>query len=75
MTKTKNPPKSATLTEALRWHLKNSETSTYEISRQIGIHHASLYRFSGSQRGLSDDTTDNLAKYLKLKLVRARNSP
>ena len=69
-TKAKNPPKTATLTEALRWYLKNSETSTHEISRQIGIHHASLYRFEAGTRGLSDETTDNLAQYLKLRLVR-----
>ena len=70
MSKAKNPPKTATLNEALRWYLKNSETSTHEISRQIGIHHASLYRFLASTRGLSDDTTDNLAKYLRLRLIR-----
>ena len=70
MSKSKSPPKTATLNEALRWYLKNSETSTHEISRQIGIHHASLYRFLGATRGLSDDTTDRLAKYLKLRLVR-----
>ena len=72
MSKIKNPPRSATLTEALRWHLKNCGTTPLEVSRQIGIHHASLYRFLGATRGLSDDTTDRLAKYLKLRLVRDR---
>ncbi|MCH8852605.1 MAG: helix-turn-helix transcriptional regulator [Planctomycetes bacterium] len=70
MSKSKNPPRSATLTEALRWHLKNCGTTPVEVSRQIGIHHASLYRFLGATRGLSDDTTDKLAKYLRLRLVR-----
>ena len=70
MSKTKNPPKTVTLNEALRWYLKNSETSTHEISRQIGISHASLYRFLDGSHGLLGDTMDRLAKYLKLRLVR-----
>jgi len=72
MSKTKNLPKTATLNEALRWYLKNSETSTYEISRQIGISHASLYRFLDGSHGLLGGTMDRLAKYLKLRLVRDR---
>ena len=72
MSKTKNPPKTATLNEALRWYLKNSETSTHEISRQIGISHASLYRFLGGSHGLLGDTMDRLAKCLKVRLVRDR---
>ncbi len=72
MSKTMNPPRSATLTEQLRWHLKNCEATPHEISRQIGIHHASLYRFLSAKRGLSDSTTDRLAKCLKLRLVRDR---
>ena len=70
MSKTKNPPKTATLNEALRWYLKNSETSTHEISRQIEISHASLYKFTAGTHGLLGDTMDRLAKYLKLRLVR-----
>ncbi len=71
MTKTKatNPPKSATLTEQLRWHLKNCGTTPVEVSRQTGIHHSTLYRFLGEQRGLGHDAQDKLAKYLKLRLV------
>ncbi len=72
MSKSKNPPRSATLTEALRWHLKNCGTTPVEVSRQIGIHHASIYRFLSATRGLSDDTTDRLARYLGLRLVRDR---
>ena len=70
MSKTKHPPQSATLNEALRWYLKNSETSTHEISRQIEISHASLYKFTAGTHGLLGDTMDRLAKYLKLRLVR-----
>ena len=72
MSKTKNPPRSATLTEQLRWYLKNCGTTPHEVSQRIGIHHASLYRFLGATRGLSNDTTDRLAKYLKLRLVREK---
>lgn len=72
MSKSKNPPKTSTLTEQLRWYLKNAEATPHEISQQIGIHHASLYRFLGATRGLSDDTTDRLAKYLRLRLVREK---
>ena len=70
MSKQTRPPKNAELTAQLRWFLKNCEATPHEISKQIGIHHASLYRFLGATRGLSDDTTDRLAKYLKLRLVR-----
>ena len=70
MSKTKNPPKAATLTEQLRWYLRHADATPVEISRQIGIDHGSLYRFLGETRGLSDDTTDRLAKHLKLRLVR-----
>ena len=70
MSKQTNPPKSATLNEQLRWYLRHSETSTHEISRQIGISHASLYRFLAGSHGLLGDTMDRLAKCLKLRLVR-----
>ena len=69
-TKSKNPPKTATLTEALRWHLRHADETPFEISQQIAVHSSSLYRFLGESRGLSDDATDRLAKYLKLRLVR-----
>jgi len=70
MSKTKNPPKTATLNEALRWYLKNSETSTHEISLQIGISHASLYKFLAGSHGLLGETMDRLARFLKLRLIR-----
>ena len=70
MTKTQNPPKTATLTEQLRWHLRHADEVPVDIARAIGIHSSTLYRFLGEQRGLSDDATDRLAKYLKLRLIR-----
>ena len=44
--------------------------SPVEVSRQIGIHHTTIYRFLNDTRGLSHDAQDRLAKYLKLRLVR-----
>jgi len=70
VSKTKNPPKAARLTEQLRWHLKNCGTIPLDVARATGIHHSTLYRFLNDTRGLSDDATDRLAKYLKLRLVR-----
>ena len=74
MSKTKassaNPPKTATLTEQLRWHLRNAEELPVDIAAAIDIHSSTLYRFLGQQRGLSDATMDRLAKYLRLRLIR-----
>ena len=70
MSKTKTPPKSATLTEQLRWHLRHADESPVEVSRRIGVHHSILYRFLNDTRGLSHDVQDRLAKYLKLRLVQ-----
>ena len=72
MSKTKNPPKSATLTEALRWYLRNCGTIPLDVARATNIHHSTLSRFLNDTRGLSDDATDRLAKHLKLRLVRER---
>ena len=71
MSKT-NPPKAATLNESLRWHLRHCGSIPLDVSKAIGIHHASLYRFLGATRGLSDDTMDRLAKFLRLRLVREK---
>ena len=71
MTKAMNPPKSATLTEALRWHLEHAPQTTHAISLETGIDHSALYRFLAGTRGLSHDSQDGLAKHLKLRLIRA----
>ncbi len=71
-TKAKNPPKTATLTEQLRWYLRHADETPVEISRRIGVHHTTLYRFLNGTRGLSHDAQDQLAKHLKLRLVRER---
>ena len=70
-TKATNPPASASLTEQLRWHLRNANELPVDIAASIDIHSSTLYRFLGEQRGLSHDTQDRLAKHLKLRLIRA----
>ena len=70
MSKSKSPPRMATLIQELRWYLRHAEVTPVEISRQIGIHHSSLYRFLLGTRGLSDATMDRLARHLNLRLVR-----
>ena len=69
-TKTMNPPKNAELIAQLRWFLRHADENPFEIAQATGIHSSTLYRFLGEQRGLSDDATDRLARYLKLRLVR-----
>ncbi len=70
MSKTMNPPKTATLLESLRWHLRHADETPFEVAKATGIHSSSLYRFLGESRGLSDDAMDRLAKYLRLRLIR-----
>ena len=70
MSKETGPPKNAELTAQLRWFLRHADETTHEISRQIGVHSSSLYRFLSAERGLSDDAIDKLAKHLRLRLIR-----
>ena len=72
MSKQATPPRSASLTEQLRWFLKNCPTTTHAVAKATGIHHSSLYRFLGETRGLSHDAMDRVAKHLNLRLVRDR---
>ena len=70
MSKTKKPPKSATLTEQLRWYLRHCGTSNLQIEYETGIHNSVLSRFQREERGMSLDALDTLARFLKLRLVR-----
>ena len=70
--KAMNPPKTATLTAQLRWYLRHADEVPVDIARATGVHSSTLYRFLSQERGLSDDTTDRLAKHLHLRLVRER---
>ena len=71
MSKIKNPPKSATLTESLRWFLRHADETPFDVAKATGIGSSTLYRFLNDTRGLSHDATDKLAKHLKLRLVRS----
>ena len=70
MSKAKKPPKSATLTEQLRWYLKNCGVSNLQIEHETGIHNSVLSRFGREERGMSLDALNTLAKYLKVRLVQ-----
>ena len=72
MSKQTSPPKSAELTAQLRWFLRHADENPLAVAGSIDIHSSTLYRFLGEQRGLSDATTDKLAKYLRLRLVREK---
>ena len=52
-TKAMNPPRSATLTEQLRWHLKNCGMSNLQIEHETGIHNSVVSRFLREERGMS----------------------
>ena len=65
-----SPPKSAELTAQLRWFLRHADENPLAIAGSIDIHSSTLYRFLSEQRGLSDGTTDRLARHLRLRLVR-----
>ena len=70
MSKSKRPPKAATLAEQLRWYLRHCETAPVEVARQAGIHHTTVYRFLSGKRTLSSDATDRLARHLRLRLAQ-----
>ena len=71
MSKTIKPPTSAnTVTKRLRWYLKNCGMSNLQIEHETGIHNSVLSRFQREERGMSLDTLDTLARFLKLRLVR-----
>ena len=59
-----------TITEQLRFYLKESGISTYRFERDIGIHNSVLSRFLRNERGLSLEAVDTLGKFLKLRLVQ-----
>lgn len=66
----KNPPKNAELTAQLRWFLRHANENPLAIAGSIDIHSSTLYRFLAGSRGLSDGTTDRLARHLRLRLIQ-----
>ena len=70
MSNRQKPPRSATLTGQLRWYLKNCGMSNLQIEHKTGIHNGVLSRFLREERGMSLDTLDTLARFLKVRLVQ-----
>ena len=70
MSKAKNPPKSATVTETLRWHLRNCGESNLQLERKLRIDNSTFSRFARGERGLGLGAFDVLCRYFKLHLVR-----
>ena len=72
MSKNTTPPKSATVTDTLRWHLKNCGESNLTLERKLGIDNSTFSRFASGKRGLGLGAFDVLCKYFKLRLTRQR---
>lgn len=70
--KTRQPPKTATLSEQLRWHILNDGDNLAGIARRAGVHRSGLSRFAGGERSMSEEGMDLVAKALKLRLVQVQ---
>ncbi len=67
MAKHRKAPK--TISEQLRWYLKDSGLSLYRLGRETGVDNSVLSRFLRGERGLRIEAVDKLGRYLKLRLV------
>ena len=72
MSKAKRPPKSASVSDQLRWYMRASGISGLQLQRELGIHQTQLSRFLKGERGLTLATLDRLCKRFKLRLVPDR---
>lgn len=59
------------ISEQLRDAIANSGETRYAISKATSVDQAVLAKFVNGKRGLSLETIDKLAKYLRLELRRA----
>lgn len=62
------------LSDQIRAAVGTSGVSAYRISAETGIDKAALSRFVSGERGLSLDSIDVLAGYLKLTIVSPKRS-
>ena len=62
------------LSEQLRRAIDGSGKSRYRIARDLGVSEPTLSRFMTGTRGLTLPVIDQLAAYLNLKLVPARQA-
>lgn len=70
----------ATVLDALRRAVENSNESRYRIAKGSGINASQLARLVSGERGLRIETAERLADYLGLQLVlkqkrRVRSDP
>ena len=72
MSKSKRPPKTATVSEQLKWHMRASGVSSLQLQRELGVHQTQLSRFLKGERGLTLATFDRLCARFKLRLVPDR---
>ena len=72
MSKARRPPKSASVSDQLRWYMRADGVSCLQLQRELGVHHTQLIRFLNGQRGLTLNTLDRLCKRFKLRLVKSR---
>jgi hypothetical protein len=66
MAKAKQAP---TITEQLRWIIRNSQLSLYRISRDSKVDYASLHKFQKGAKELHSSSIDKIAAVLDLQLV------
>jgi hypothetical protein len=64
----------ATLTDALKAAIENSDASRYRTAQDTGILETSLSRFVRGESSLRLDKADVLADYLGLELVPRRKA-
>ena len=64
----KKAAQAPTLTEMLRQALENAE-SIREVSRETGLHHASLLRFMRGERSLVLERADALIRYFGIQCI------
>ena len=72
MSKPKRPPKTATVSEQLKWYMRASGVSCLQLQHELGVHHTQFTRFLKGERGLKLDTLDMLCKRFKLRLMPDR---
>ena len=72
MSKAKRPPKTATVSEQLRWYLKHCGVSTYRLERETGISNSTISRFIRGERGMGWHAVDVLGKRLGLQITQGR---
>ena len=61
--------RTAKLSDQVRKAIDDSGESRYAIAKATGIDESALAKFYNGQRGITTDTLDRLAEYLRLRIV------